>query len=232
MARGIPNNPVTCKKCGGGGACPADQLCHKCQAVLRLVRGVPRKFTEPEDALIREAWTRQRSKSQLTRNIDRLVTKLNLDRETIRRRALALGVTAQRPRAWKQSEVDFLREHAGVRSNWWISRKLKRSMHAVRVRSFLMGLSLKVIDGYSRAEIARLFGTAHSKVRGWIDRGWLPVQRSTDTIAEASLANFIHDHPDQYDLCRVDEVWFKSIAFPAIRKRLVTVQDDAEEACA
>jgi hypothetical protein len=230
--KGVPDNPVECQKCGTKSASPADRLCKKCCIVVRGL--VHRKyfFTDEMDREIREAWMKARTKKQLTAAITLLEKKIGFDRDAIRRRATSMGLNYTRMRPWAQAELDFLRDHAGERSNWWIARKLKRSMCAVRVRASLLGVSVQVHDGYSRAQISQLLGVQHQTVRRWIDNGWLIVTPTSNTVPESSIERFIHHHPEQYDLRRVDQVWFKSIAFPAIKKNVAVCAKPQEAACA
>lgn len=121
-------------------------------------------------------------------------------------------------RPWTIEEDAELAEMASEKSVSQIAAILKRSETAISVRIHKIGMSQRVTDGYSQKDIAEVLGVATKTVRKWIDRGWLGDRKvwasEHHRISEEELWDFIHKHPEQYELRRVDDAWFKGMMFP------------------
>jgi|ERR1017187_1127128 hypothetical protein len=75
------------------------------------------------------------------------------------------------------------------------------------------------LKGWTAHQLAEAMGEDGHKVCRWIQAGLLPAERlgtartdaqhgDTYWIAPAALLAFLFDHPNEYDLGRVDKVWF------------------------
>jgi hypothetical protein len=66
---------------------------------------------------------------------------------------------------------------------------------------------------YSQQDIEQLLGVGRRRVCQWIKNGWL--QLLNGRVTEKSVAKFLRLHPEEYQLSRVDEAWFKGMLFPS-----------------
>jgi len=74
---------------------------------------------------------------------------------------------------------------------------------------------------YTVADLCELFGESAKAVRGWIDRGLLgkPMRSARELrFSERAVRRFIRDHPSEYNLARVNCLWFVMILFPEVPK--------------
>lgn len=211
--RGIPNHPVTCSKCGSGKGCPKDNLCHRCR-----ITGRPnpnKRFfwsAEFDHALIR-AYRSAHSRRDLTDNLNHVQRLTGFTRIVILSKAQVLGLSFATRRPWSDSEIEILHEALGSRSNGQIARQLGRTYYSVKAQVAKIGGSTRVSDNYSQQEVQQLFGVGRKRICQWIRNGWL--QLLGDRVTERSLAKFLRLHPEEYQLSRIDEAWFKGMLFPA-----------------
>jgi hypothetical protein len=70
-----------------------------------------------------------------------------------------------------------------------------------------------VSTNYSQQDLEQLLGVGRSRVCQWIKNGWL--QLLNGRVTEKSVAKFLRLHPEEYQLSRVDEAWFKGMLFPS-----------------
>jgi len=74
-------------------------------------------------------------------------------------------------------------------------------------------------SAYSIGDLAQGLGVHHRHVEGWAKRGLLGRVRGGGAdgrnarFTEANVVRFIREHPLEYDLGRVDKVWFKAMVF-------------------
>ncbi len=123
-------------------------------------------------------------------------------------RARKLGLTVRRgspSRPWSREEDQCLKNLAGTRNIWVISKKLNRSAAAVRSRlRRIGGSSTRVREGTTKSELAKMMGRSRRTVQCWIDLGWLSgryegKQRSDDSfrISDRDLYDFCKAHPEE-----------------------------------
>ena len=214
--RGIPNHPVICGKCGGGNGCPKDSRCHRCR-----IKGRPnpnKRFfwtADLDNALIR-AYRRAGTRRELTSNLNHIQRLSGFTRVVILSRAEALGLSFAVRRPWKEAELESLREDLGTLSQSQIARRLGRTYYSVKAQAARMGFSARVSADYSQQDIEQLLGVGRKRVSQWIRKGWLHLLGGR--ITERSLENFLRLHPEEYQLNRVDEAWFKGMLFPSFGK--------------
>jgi len=69
--------------------------------------------------------------------------------------------------------------------------------------------SARLSTGYSVADLQRLFGEAEHKIQAWLRRGLLVGAREGELVSSRAVTRFLHKHPHEYDLRRVDQAWWK-----------------------
>jgi hypothetical protein len=104
---------------------------------------------------------------------------------------------------------------AGTLTAGAIARRLGRTRWSVQLRAARLELSLRVRTGYNVTDLAAVFGVHRTRARGWVTRGLLgpPEAWQGLRVSDVAVARFIRRHPHEYDLRRVDELWFKSMVF-------------------
>ncbi len=212
-----------------------DATCNHCGGPMPALRsdGKPRRFCSPSCAQRGKAvhgchprgrlWTPdedaelRRFYDGRTETVSRLATRLGRKRSSVTNRAQLLGLSRGRrhPTRWS-AEMDE-RLAALVTSRPWaaIARALGVSETAVRVRAKRLALHR---SGYafSAMAAAEIIGADRHKVLGWIDRGLLTAERTSDVarstyrIGHAALRRFILAYPGEIDLRRIETSGFKA----------------------
>lgn len=154
----------------------------------------------------------------LSANLDVLQRLSGFTRVVILSRAAALGLSFDRRRPWRFDEVATLCDCAGRMSVGAIAVKLGRTQPSVKGEIKQLGLSSRIAEGYSQQDLQELLGVSVRSIRRWIALGWLQI--GNQRISEASVIRFLRAHPDQYQLSRVEEFWFKGLMFPALDRVL------------
>ena len=214
--RGIPNHPVTCCKCGGGNGCAKDSRCHRCR-----IKGRPNPnqrffWTSDLDTALVRAYRRATTRRELTSNLNHIQRLSGFTRVVILSRAEVLGLSFAVRRPWNEAEVESLREDLGTLSKSQIATRLGRTYCSVKAQVARMGLSARMSADYSQQDVEQLLGVGRKRVCQWIRNGWLRLLGGR--ITERSLEKFLRLHPEEYQLSRVDEAWFRGDAVPIIRK--------------
>ncbi len=210
--RGVPNHPVVCIGCGGLNGSAKDQRCHACRIRMRPNPNKRFSWTPELDQELQLAYREARSRAELSANLDRFQKRSGFTRVVVLARATQLGMSSKR-RRWSPEEIEILNETAGALSKAAIARKLKRSYWSVKAECSRLQLSSRLSEGYSRKDVECLLGVGQRSIRKWIALGWLRVQEGR--VTEPSILRFLHEHPEEYRLSRVDEAWFKGLIFPA-----------------
>ena len=209
--RGIPSNPVTCRRCDRKLGAPKDQLCHACRITSRLNPNKKFFWNTELDARLRSVYVNARNREELTTNLNYLQKLSGFTRVSILSRAAELGLSAPR-RRWKAEEIDLLQEELGKQSKSAIARKIGRSYWAVKAQVSKLQLSARLTEGYSEQDLIKVLGVGRKTIQQWIARGWLLPRNGR--VPERTIARFLRAHPEQYNLRRVDEAWFKGLLFP------------------
>lgn len=211
--RGIPKNPVICVGCNDVSACPADQLCHSCRLERRAPVNKRFHWNEELDNRLRQAYQRAYTRAELTTNLDLLQRSCGFTRVVILNRAITLGLGFGQRRAWTGDEIDVVRECAGKIRPSALAKRLNRTHASVTAKLKQLAVSARITEGYTKEDLRLLLGVSSRSINNWIAWGWLRVV--TGRIPETSVAKFLRQHPDQYQLSRVEEAWFKGLMFPA-----------------
>ncbi len=215
MARGIPNNPVACRKCQDPHGCPKDRLCHRCRIQNKPNPNKRYQWTPNLDLALKRAYQAS-TRRELSKNLDLFQLRSGFTRVVIVARAATLGLGSRR-RRWSAEEIEALTDAAGRVSKSAIARRLNRSYWSVKAEFSRLELRSRLSDGYSQGDVACLLGASERSVRKWISLGWLKLQHSR--VTEASLIRFIRTQPEEYQLSRVDEAWFKGMLFAGFGRK-------------
>jgi hypothetical protein len=128
---------------------------------------------------------------------------------------------AQR-KPWKPEEIDYLRERLGTVSLAHIAHKVGHTVCAVANQARRLELSTRFSEGYNISNLVEVFGLSHQRVESWARRGLLGKTDSKGRrldgaigvrFTEEAVMRFIQRNPSEYDLSRVDQVWFKAVLF-------------------
>jgi hypothetical protein len=211
--RGIPNHPVICGKCGGGKGCPKDRRCHSCRIKSRPNPNKRFFWTADLDNALVRAYRRAGTRRELTSNLNHVQRLSGFTRVVILSRAEVLGLSFAVRRPWNEAEVESLREDLGTLNKSQIARRLGRTYYSVKAQVARIRLSARVSSDYSQQDVEELLGVGRKRVCQWIRNGWLHLLERR--ITETSLEKFLRLHPEEYQLNRVDEAWFKGMLFPS-----------------
>jgi DNA-binding CsgD family transcriptional regulator len=165
------------------------------------------------DEHLRRAYQSARNRGALVEGISYLQRLTRFPRSVIVSRAAYLGLAGKRGERWSTEEILTLREIVGSRSLSSIAHELGRSYYSVKGQIARLQLCARVTEGYSCEQLQRLLGVSRRRVRQWIALRW--VKPICNRIPEQEVARFLRRHPQQYQLNRVDEAWFKGLVFPA-----------------
>lgn len=100
----------------------------------------------------------------------------------------------------------------------WITRHLRvctgvgRSYNAVKCKAEEIGRSLRLREGYTHSDLAKLFGTTESTVSKWFANRWLTANR-LGRVTDGDIVDFIAQHPWEWHFKRVDETCLKGLLF-------------------
>jgi hypothetical protein len=137
-----------------------------------------------------------------------------------------LGLTIQRRKEpnWSPEELAVLEKYSWMgpeRIRLQLKRRCgtNRTSTAICVKRKRLRLTTRNGDGYTANRLAGLLGVDSHKVIRWIKRGWLAAHkrgtgRTADQggdswwITHASARRFVLEHPEEYLLRSVDQLWF------------------------
>lgn len=151
--------------------------------------------------------------------------ELGVPASTLKKFARELGLTRTKDLPWSEEEIKILDEQ-GYKSPAALARIFrKEGFVRTEVAIELMRArrrSHKASPFYSLGAIARLFGVDGHLVTDWVDKGWLKAEyketkknkgdgdgRGDTRVADKdSIYRFVVEHPEAFDLRRVDQLWF------------------------
>lgn len=169
-------------------------------------------------AMLREAYTAS-NRQTLSARLDRLEGQLGVSRRALVNKAWREGVHYAERRPWSPTEKEYLRASAGTVTVPWMARHLGRSQKSVRRKLERLQISLRVTDGYNIDELAAVIGQKREKVARWMERGLLGTVRGLEErsgglrVSDRAVVEFLRKWPHEYDLRRVDQIWYKAMIF-------------------
>jgi hypothetical protein len=97
-----------------------------------------------------------------------------------------------------------------------LAKKLNRTPASARAKLKQLEMSARIKEGYTKEDLRFLLGVSAKFIRKWVRWGWLRVVNGR--FPESGFAKFLRQHPDQYQLSRVEEAWFKGLIFPTFNR--------------
>lgn len=165
------------------------------------------------DQILKDGYASSHGRKQLSSCIAKVASLSGFPRWEVKDRARTLMLTHNPCRRWTEPEMRYLEGNAGNVRASHIAKTLGRSVKSVNGAMYRLGIRWAVTDGYSQKDLAQLLHVSCETIFKWNKCGWL--RRSPeDRYCESSVANFLRNHPETYDLRRVDQEWFKSLMFP------------------
>jgi hypothetical protein len=225
----MPNNPVTCEKCGSPEGFPNVRRCRRCMPPTSRKQ----YFWTPDlDERLRRIYAdHAHNREALGAGITALAKQMRCPRYIVSNRAGELRIRTGRGKPWIREDVEFLRESAGNKSIEFMMKALKRGQVSLLSKLWELRLSWRVTQGYSRQDLTEVFCVSAYLVGRWIERGWLRPVPSTNRIPEEQVLHFIKKHPEEYSLKRVDEAWFKGMLFPSFGTNIHDRRDRVPPPC-
>lgn len=146
----------------------------------------------------------------------------------VQKRATELGLTSpysERP-LWTPEEEAILRRnaHHSYKKIWKQLKAAGFDRSAVAVRRKITNADAKAYcEVMSGEATAQCFGVSDATVYRWIKRGLLkarlkdnarvPSPQQHYLIHENAIREFVRRHPTEFDLRRVDQLWFLNLVF-------------------
>jgi len=181
------------------------------------------------------------------RVLNRMVRLTGVPRWYIKRQAARLGLTMHFDRKpWAATEVDLLERLVGNVSTASIAKRLGRPENSVVTKLKRMGTSRRVREGYTMRDLELCLGEDHHKIARWIAAGWLRDNgqgtrrhdgngKDIHRIREEDILNFVRNHPQEFNLGKVDQTWFLDLVLlkgrevPEVKsaRRAETEEEDA-----
>jgi transposase-like protein len=197
--------------------CGETKRCKACRARELGKARTFYRFTPELRARLAEAYASPR-RQELTKALDRLVRETGWPRFAFTQAAERQGLVTVTLRRWTRAEDEHLEEHAGSVSLVGLARQLKRSERSVDSRLQRLQLSRARSEGYHIRDLAECFGVTPQRVQRWFDRGLFGKVHALGgvngkRVTEANVEAFIRRHHGEYDMRRVDQVWFKAMVF-------------------
>ena len=175
-------------------------------------------FEPYHDALIRERYDSR------TETIDWLARVLGVPRFAVKHRAQRLGVARTKEKPWSLEEVAYLETYLHRLSVVTLARRLERTVTAVALKAKRLGIR-KSDEGYTATAVAQAFGVDLHRVTCWIEQSLLRASRRNTGrnrdmyyISEGAVKEFVTGHPSEFDLRKVDQLWFIDLVTDGFRR--------------
>lgn len=193
---------------------------HGCRECRLRAFGLGRRryvWTAARHEALRAAYALE-SRAGRAAAVARLAAAYEWPEYAVRYEAQRLGIApASGRRPWTVAEEKYLQEKLGNVSVRRIAQVLRRGVAAVESHAERMRLSRRAADGYTVADLSRVFGVHEQSVRRWYERGLFGRVRQWQgrRVSSESVVEFLRRCPHEYDLRRVDQSWFKAMVFGA-----------------
>jgi len=209
--------------CGAPVSGPHAKLCLQCAAARRHkpAKWVP---TPEIDRQIAEAYHKYRAFGSRT-SLANVAARIGWPKFAVTHHAVKLGLARTKELPWSSEEVSIL-----IEFGWMSEASIQRKLKAAGFARSPMGIHLKRDrlkiqenpDWYSAHRLALALGEDGHRVGRWIRQGLLHAeQRGWDRhdkqhgdaylITTADVRAFLIGNPNEYDLAKVDKVWFLEV---------------------
>jgi hypothetical protein len=177
-------------------------------------------FSPEQDEVIRDAYRRLYKFSQRSA-LTRLSHTFGYPKHAIIRRGRELGIARAKEKKWSDTELQMLQDLARY-TPAVISRKMSeagylRSETAIGLKRKRLKLKGSIENGWTATQLSVALGVDNHKVARWIKSGLLHAERlgtrlcgqngDIRWIERADILTFLFDHPEQYDLAKVEKYW-------------------------
>jgi len=121
---------------------------------------------------------------------------------------------------WTDSELEFLHNYAGILNHKQLSKKLHRSIYAIRGKQYKEGIRF-LENFYTYTVLARELGKSRNSLRKWRDKGFLRGKRASwatyygktpmIVFTEDNIVLFLSKHYHRFDYKKVPNKYFSNI---------------------
>lgn len=184
--------------------------------------GKPRKYvpTAAIDAVITRLYVERVGRDKIP-HLKLFAKKINWPDWAVKKRGRELGLARTKETPWSEAEVEILHQFA-----WMSDERIRLKLKAKGFTRTATAIHLKIKrtgakqgDFYSATGLSSLLGCDSHCVMRWIKKGWLQAKpRGTDRteaqggdfwlIRPKDVREFIAGHPMEFDLRKVDQLWF------------------------
>jgi hypothetical protein len=190
-----------------------DGFCKGCRIKRFVVTKYP--FTPGLDQRLTKAY-REHGLTGKIEALNELVRITGYPRFVFLNRASKMGLRTRVYHRWEAAEIAYITRMAGETSLRSMSKHLGRPVSAISHKILELGMSAAQTNGYTRCELAGMFGVKQHVIDLWIGRGWLFFYDVDKRIPYASVENFVWKHMDKYKLKSCEEWWLKTMLKPSI----------------
>lgn len=178
------------------------------------------QFTAQMDEAIRRAYIERPAEGAIP-GVKDLSDRWRIPTWTIKRRAGELGLTRMKNAVWSVHEIEMLEKLAhlpcAVISRKFAAQFFFRSATSIKLKIKRLKIRRSPSsDVYNVTSLADCFGVDSSTVLRWIREGILKAEvlqtradgQETRLIRERDVLAFIVENPMQFDIRKVDQIWF------------------------
>jgi hypothetical protein len=173
------------------------------------------------DAVIRRLYAERVGRTRIP-CLKEFARKIGWPDWAVKKRGQELGLARTKETEWTEKELAILFQWA-----WQSDNRIRIKLQAAGFRRTATAIHLKLKrihakengDWYSANGLAGLFGCDNHCITGWIKRGYLRAkprgtarteQQGGDAwlILHRDVRQFVAGHPTEFDLRKVDQLWF------------------------
>ncbi len=215
MPKPQPRAERTCCDCGDVfTAGPYARWCLECRLKQRPTRKKKYVWTSEKDAYLRDHYD-----GKVKGRAAEIAQLWGWPTWVVKKHAAQLGLCYHVDRCeYSAEEEQFLLDHAGSRTTYWMAKKLKRSHTSVVLKLKRMKISRRFRDGYTLRDLELCFGTDHHVIERWVRKGFLRAKkrgtfrdRDAWCVSESDILRFISNYPLEFRLDKVDQLWFMDL---------------------
>lgn len=183
----------------------------------------PKKWVPtPEiDAVIKRLYAERVGRDRIP-HLKEFAKKIGWPGWAVKKRGQQLGLARTKESPWSEEELAILERFA-----WMSDDRIRLKLKAAGFQRTATGIHLKLKrtgykqggDFYSGTSLAQCFGCDPHCITGWIKRDYLraqmrghnrTAQQGGDTylIFHKDVRQFVVDHPMEFDIRKVDQLWF------------------------
>lgn len=218
-------HPVRACTCGTPISLPHARYCDPCRSHKQRKK-LKWVSTETIDAFLRQAYTRRldRRSSEIP-GLNAYAAQCGWPHWALKKRATALGLTRTKEQPWSSAELGILKQFA-----WMCDARIKTRLSKAGYHRTETAIHLKLkrerykadLPFYSAHSVAACMRIDDHVVTRWIRLGYLKARRRETARTEAQggdiwlvlerdLRAFLLKYPTQWDIRKVDQLWFLDV---------------------